>query len=795
MNAMIGNSLLLSSGGYKISRSVRLRESAAGSFSRTFAANGDRRLWTWSGWIKRGDILTVNPIFGAAVDANTLTSFNFNGSGTLRFYRENSAIVQALGETTAVYLDPSAWYHIICVYDSAQAVAVNRFKIYVNGVQQTFTWSTDLPLGHQSNINTASQPHSIGTSPQYIATFDGYITEVNFIDGQALTPSSFGQNNPTTGVWEPIAYTGTYGTNGFYLNFSDNSSNTATTIGKDYSGNGNNWTPNNISVTSGVTYDSMIDVPTPWPDGGNGRGNYSILNPVNANTYFPASGNLFYAWQSGANTWGTVVGSIFVTTGKYYFETTVAAAAAFNGLYVIAGIVPSTFNTSATNPYVGSTSTSYGWQGTANRWNSGASSSYGTAASANDVIMVALDADNGKVWFGRNGTWFASGDPASGANASYSGLAALEYSFAVSSYSPAGNYGIHYANFGQRPFAYTPPSGFLALNTQNLPDPTIVDGSQYMDATLYTGNGTTQSVVNSGGMQPDFLWVKSRSSARSNWLVNSVTGASNGLISNSTGAEQNLGIVTSLNTDGFSVSTISGTNLTTNEALATYVGWQWKEGATQGFDIVAYTGDGASTRNISHSLGVVPSMVIIKNRSSGTAGWPVKHKSTPTNTNLALSSNVASTAFVSGYIQDLSSSSTFGVTIGSTDVLNVNVNGNNYIAYLFAEVAGFSAFGSYVGNNSADGPFVYCGFRPRFLLLKASSAAGGSWNMIDTERSPYNLSVNRLLADSSAAEDSSGPVDILSNGFKLRGLTANASAVTYIFAAFAENPLKYALAR
>ncbi len=203
--------------------------------------------------------------------------------------------------TTALFRDPSAWYHVVVAIETANATAGDRVKLYVNGTRYTTSGTT-------ASLN-ANMPFGVNGVPTYIgsyynpsagtAYFDGYLTEINFIDGQALTPSSFGETNPVTGVWQPKKYTGTYGTNGFYLNFSDNSAATAAAIGKDYSGNGNNWTPNNINVSAytgtppnNTAYDSMLDVPTQWADGGNGRGNYAVLNPLRqrgANTFADAN--------------------------------------------------------------------------------------------------------------------------------------------------------------------------------------------------------------------------------------------------------------------------------------------------------------------------------------------------------------------------------------------------------------------------------------------------------------------------------------------------------------------------
>lgn len=322
--------------------------------------------------------------------------------------------------------------------------------------------------------------------------------------------------------------------------------------------------------------------------------------------------------------------------------------------------------------------------------------------------------------------------------------------------------------------------------------PVIKKGSDYMQAITYTGNGSTQTI--NVGFQPDLVWIKSRSAATDHKLVDSVRGATLALSSNTTGAEatDSTGI-TAFTSTGFTL----GANSTYNTNGATYVAWCWKKGATPGFDIVTYTGDGTSSRNVSHSLGVAPSMVIVKNRSAA-YGWPVKHKNLATNNNLILNTtDAAYTPSTGGYIADLSSSSVFTLTYG-TNGTNVNASTNNYVAYLFAEIAGFSKFGSFVGNNSADGPFVFCGFRPKYILRKISSAAG-NWTVEDTSRAPYNEAGPVLFPDTSNAENAATDIDILSNGFKIRKPDAtswsNANGATYIYAAFAETPFRYSLAR
>jgi len=265
--------------------------------------------------------------------------------------------------------------------------------------------------------------------------------------------------------------------------------------------------------------------------------------------------------------------------------------------------------------------------------------------------------------------------------------------------------------------------------------------------------------------------------------------------SNATNAEFDYGTTTSgelyqFTSDGFNLGSYGNFNANG----VTYVGWQWKEGATQGFDIVTYTGTGAA-RTVAHSLGVAPSMMIVRNRSNGTVNWRVYHKSIGAANFLSLNLTNASAAASSVWNNTEPTSSVFSVANDGGS----NGSGENMVAYLFSEVAGFSRFGSYTGNGSADGPFVFCGFRPRYILIKQTSVAGNSWVIFDTAINPENDGAQtNLWANNSNAENANDyGFDILSNGFKIRATSSNLNGSTnvYIFAAFAENPFKNALAR
>jgi len=804
-----------------ISKSLRFRSSASAYLNRTPASAGNRKTWTWSGWVKRGAIAD-GVLFSVGTSGSSYMNLRLQDNGGVQEFSivsENPSTEITL-RTSQQFRDPSAWYHFVFALDTTQATSSNRAKLYVNGVQVTAFSSATYPSLNADLLINNNQAHNIGRrasgSDVY---FDGYMTEVYFIDGQALTPSSFGTTDDQTGVWEPIAYTGTYGTNGFYLPFSNTTS--TTTLGYDFSGNSNNWTPNNISLTSGSTYDSMVDVPTQWipyntagDTGALWRGNYCTLNPIDTYDNAPTQGNLarIGVGHSGSP-WSTCRATLGVSTGKWYFEATLTGSSGSYQANSMVGIITTTTST-LSDAYGGSTTRSYQANGGLQGDNSTGSVS---SAVSGDVIMCAFDIDAGKVWFGKNGSWFNSGVPASGTGNVFTSVPTTPIAPQVSMYGNTGDNNGWFMNFGQRPFAYTPPSGFLTLNTRNLPTPTIgatasTQANDYFDINLWTGNGGTQAIVNSGSMQPDFVWIKGRNQAYFHCLQDVLRGVSGTLFSNSTAAEEtNQPRLSSFNSNGFTLTSKNDAN----NSGDTYVGWQWKANGTgvtntagsitstvsanttAGFSIVTYTGNGTASSTVGHGLGVTPNMVIAKVRST-TESWPVFHSSLlslGTGYFLELDSTTSASNGNSRYPAAPSSSV---VTIGSAGNLTpINASGQTYVMYCFAAVAGYSAFGSYTGNGSNDGTFVYLGFRARYVMIKSSSDIGG-WVLLDTARDPYNDVDNYLYANSSAADaGSSNVLDINANGFKIRNswTDINGSGRTYIYMAFAESPFKYALAR
>jgi hypothetical protein len=329
-----------------------------------------------------------------------------------------------------------------------------------------------------------------------------------------------------------------------------------------------------------------------------------------------------------------------------------------------------------------------------------------------------------------------------------------------------------------------------------------------MQAVLYTGTGATQTV--NCGFQPDLVWIKSRSAATDHKLTDSVRGATKALISNSTGAEttDSTGI-TAFTSTGFTL----GASSVYNNSGATYVAWCWKAGqgstssntngtitstvsvnASAGFSIATYTGTGANA-TFGHGLGVAPSMVIVKSRSNGSWNWGIWHQSLTGSTPLLRFTTGQLTNSFNVFRPASNTSSVFAIG----DEVTSNENGGTYVAYCWTTIAGFSSFGSYNGNGSSDGPFIYTGFKPKFLLIKKIATGGGDrgWLMEDTSRSPYNAVELFLYANSSDAESNNQQIDFLSNGFKIRnnGLVVNDNGVTMIYAAFASNPFRNSLAQ
>jgi hypothetical protein len=567
---------------------------------------------------------------------------------------------------------------------------------------------------------------------------------------------------------------------------------------KDVSGNNNNWTPSNLDYR-----DSLIDSPA---------NNFATLNPLNAyrsgNVY--SEGNLRAVPTSAYN---LAYATMAQSTGKWYWEIYVEHRVSTNNNTAIGLEEMPASSSYLTKAY---------WDFGSTRNDGSIVASDGTYPSfaTGDVISVAVDFDNGKLWFARNGSWINSGDPSAGTNNPLSTTVGSTYSPAFFLYYTAtipkfiANFGQDSTFSGARPaggnvddngigdFAYAPPSGYLALCTANLPTPSIVDGSEHFNTVLYSGTGATQSITGVG-FQPDWVWLKDRTvSGRDHQQIDSVRGATKTLKSSTTLAEQTLNSVTSFDSDGFTVGNESGANAS-GSAL---VGWNWKAGGTAvsntdgtitsqvsanvdaGFSIVSWV-HSSTTSTIGHGLTTAPNLIILKSRTTA-YNWDVGSDDIGWGNRMILNSTAASSG--TAFWNSTAPTSSVFTYAGSGAT-----NGDAMIAYCFADVDGFSKAGSFIGNGSTDGPFVYTGFRPAFILAK-SDVNGSYWVMHDSKRDTYNVSDKYVWANLSDAEGSLySKFDFLSNGFKCRNANDNVNysgtAVYYI--AFAENPFKYANAR
>ena len=812
-NALLLASTAAAAGGYQIERSLRFNSSDSAYLSRTPAVAGNRRTWTWAGWVKRSGNFGSNQALLYVTSPNN-SAFRFEQpTGNFRIFFNGAT--DANLETTPIFRDPSAWYHFVFAVDTTQATPANRIKLYVNGSQvTTFSAATYPTQNYESGINS-NVAHNIARSPAGGEHFDGYLADVHFIDGQALTPSSFTEVSATTGQLIPKAYAGTYTGNSFWLKFNDNSAATAATLGKDSFLLGNNWTPNNLSVTAGAGNDSLVDTPTSYGTdtgvGGSVRGNYATLNAAGPGASALSEGNLRLDTNSNA-----VLGTIGVTSGKWYYEGLLQTQVYAQQMF---GVVNQNYTESTGQIGI----SLYGWailvQSNASNgqpYHNGITGTSLTTFGNGDIVQIAFDVDSGRIWFGRNGTWLGSGNPAAGTNPIYSNLSGTIRP-GITNRVDSG--GVLQVNFGQRAFAYTAPSGFKALCDTNLPAPLTAKPNTLMDVKLYTGNGSTQTI--SGlGFSPDLVWTKSRSNGYSHNLQDAVRGFTTGkkLGTNLTFEEGNAteladtnGYISSQTSDGYVISIASGgSGLNMNASGLTYVAWAWDAGTSTvsntqgsitsqvranvsaGFSVVTYTYPSSGAFSVGHGLGVTPGLIITKHRNRS-SDWAVTHSYLGVqakNNWLSINTTSATTYAANFWGTEIIDSLTFGGLVGTSGLA-----GDTDVAYCFAPVVGYSSFGSYTGNGLADGPFVYTGFRPRWVMIKRTDTAA-EWIIWDSSRKAYNYQGPFFFAESSAAENSGAEyLDFVSNGFKFRSTNTTINGGTSIYIAFAENPFQYARAR
>jgi hypothetical protein len=723
--------------------------------------------FTWECWVKFTG--TPDGRFFSAEESVNGTEYSL-----MRFYNGNLNVYAGDGNgyeanTYTGSVSADTWHHIAMVRSGS------TLSHYLDGSR----WGTN-SFSNSFLITTLVLAH--GYSSEY---FTGSVSNARFVNGQALyTGASYTVPTATLTTTSQSA----------------TATNVTTLVAHKASLTANDGTKIEI-LNSSSDIDSLIDTPTNYEadSGGNNGGNYATISAVDNAGVTLSNGNL----EMTTTGWQSFKATIGVTSGKWYWETqNKQAASAILGVATQqASVFPSNSIFGSSGHGGGDSNPAWTWAGQYSYFNGTSTYTGQNNHATADIIMYALDLDNGKLWFGKNGTWYNSswgttGNPATGANPTVSGL---DTSY---TYFPAGttHSGGAIYNFGARPFIHDIPTGFKSLCTQNLPDPTIADGSTAFDIALWSGTGSSNAIT-SLNTAPDFVWIKSRNSTGHHTLVDAVRGPTKALFSNRNVAQvTDAGYLSSFDSNGFTV--VSDNDV--NGSSYNYVGWAWDAGAstvsntdgsiTTNVRANASTGLSIAKGNFSsvgdgtlgHGLNAAPTFYIIRNIDSS-SGWYVYTTAVD---------GTLDYAFLNG-TDAFSASSRTSPT--SSVIQYQSIATGDHIAYCWTPVAGYSAFGSYTGNGDADGPFIYTGFRPKFILRKQTNSAQ-HWHIADAERDPENPSDSWLfpnLSDAEGSGDIDRYTDILSNGFKIRSAYSyhNQSGSTYIYAAFAEHPQKTARAR
>ena len=866
----------------KIGQSLRF-EGSTTNLSRTFVTPTSTTKFMVAFWIKpctsesnKGIVLSCGS------NSSNYGLIHFSNTGfwhqrdTLKIFNILSGSSQFTIETDAFFRDATNFQHFCIAIDLTQTANANKVQIFVNGKKYTGAFLNNTrnftdgdagtTLGH---FNTAIA-HTIGDNSSIHSSgeLSAYLSEFYILDGQSIYSDASGTPNSTflnsdgdtlltfceqkNGVAVPKAYSGTFGNNGCRLTFeavgtnttaesTDNSDN-MTNIGDDKSGQGHNFGISGLEAN-----DVVPDSPT---------NNFALLNPLaKRNSSTVSQGNLRAQLTGGGDSCRTQ-STFALTSGKWYFEVRQNSSNRFAmGVLDTNRFVPD----ESSNPDGGSSP--FEWVYVTNdnagsgarRNNATMTNGYGSTTASGEVVMVALDVDNGAIWFGKENGWFNNGTSDNSAtvkaqieagtttNSAYTSVTGSltpvfirqtsnndltvnfgqDDTFQTGSGAGETSAGNTDSN-GKGSFLYAPPSGFFAICSSNLSDTTLSpnqseQADDYFNTFLYTGTQATNRNLALNTFTPDWVWLKSRGSDNHVVVDSSrVTGthlASDAVYPNVHTNEPDQEASDAhpkIIANGIQVSQ----GLYDNNGV-NFVCWNWKAngGTTSsnttgsisatvqastdaGFSIVTWTGTG-SAGTLGHSLGKVPKMIIIKNRDS-TQNWVVYHASNtsePATDYLHLNLQNA-TDDDAGFFNDTEPTTTV-FSVGSQN--NANKSNEKMIAYVFAEIEGFSKFGFYTGGGSFF-PYVHCGFRPAWVMVKYSSGSGEDWIIWDNKRDTDNLVHNKLYANSAGSEitdTTNRMVDFTSNGFKHRvnHVSTNGSGGTYVYMAFAEQPFKFSNAR
>ena len=737
---------------YQIEQSLRFDGSSY--LSNTFSSSGNRETNTLSLWCKRSFIAAMGDNNFTLVTADPNNNYDEIGFTQNYGSTESDEVWYRIQGgyyviPNGLFRDVSAWTHLVFRRDGTQSTAANRLRIYVNGAEATYRATNYQPQNQTWGKLCHSCDHRIGTYDNTYQKFEGYMAELHLVDGQSLGPDSFGEYDDN-GVWRPIEYDGTYGTNGIYMKFDPSATNG---IGHDHSGNGHHFTATNFTTSGGFT-DVMKDTPTT---------NWCTLNPLaKTNSSLTLSeGNLKAVTETTAagNAYGTFA---IPTSGKWYWEVTALGGPEMIGVAKY----------DATEDLAWTLSPSVFVYETGESYINGSGQTYGSSYTEGDVIGVACDTTAGTIQFYKNGAGMGS------LSQSVGGL------FPCLTDGSGNSAATYLANFGQREFMF-PPGTYSAGN--------------YFNVITYNGNGSTKSVTGLG-FQPDLVWIKYRDATSNNGLFDSVRGAGDSLTADTSNAKQTqTDSLTSFDSDGFSLGDNTEAGPDVNYRTGSYVAWCWKAGGTAssntdgsqtasvsanddaGFSVMTWNYSGSSSYTVGHGLSTAPKVLFVK-KTDGSTNWFVRHGAIHTG-NGALFLNTNTTGD--------SSSTVFNGTAPTDSVISLNgaltdVRGA-HVCYAFAEKTGVSKFGSYTGNGSVDGPEVNdLGFAPALIVIKRTSGSS-EWAAYDSARgNDTQLRWDQIDADNT---NSAVNVRLTSNGFKIATSDAaqNANGDNYIYMAWARD--------
>ena len=900
-NAIIGAS---AAGGYDIDYSLRCdggtssggANGSSAYLSRTVSSGtGDsQRKFTLSCWIKLAananfstdESLTPYRVIYSWADGNGDSSIGLHNTNITTSDPDVCLMVESHDNggnryykwlSTSLIRDPSQWYHLVVAIDTTQASLSDRIKAWLNNEQIT-SWGTQLNPTQNQNVYINGAGHVmltnwIGATWRAVNStvwkyWDGYIAEMHALDGIIKAPSDFAEADPVTNEWKAIKYIGAYGTTGIYLKFDDSSA-----LGKDSSGNGNNFTVTNFIVT-----DQVIDTPQN-STGGNFATINSIRPPQNPNLQISGNtagtnstsmliteGNL--QWQgNNPNYYNNVVGTIGLTSGKWYWEVYNKEIDAVGWLEARLGVISiksqayfarntlahDTKGTTYYKAYDGKIHAGNG-TGTSDQWAYGATYGDGT------IIGMALNMDDGQITYYKNNVAQNSGTPFS--------FSSMTQPYDITAGALpwfAGIYSQHkqLVNFGQDSsfagnkiaqgnmdvnnngdFYYTPPSGYLAVCSNNLSDPSVKMSEENFNPIIWSGTGGNRDFTDVG-FQPDLVWQKARDDTWQWNVTDSVRGVGKALMIDAPSAQDTNsanGYIDAFLSNGFSTIAGASNNNWWNDTTDTFAAWSWKAGgaptatnsagagnvptagsvkinganlgsalagtipATKqtansetGFSITTFTGTGA-TGTVAHGLSQAPEIFVVKDTSVTAGGgydWLGWNVGLPgAGYILNWNTNGASTADSSIFTTNNPPTTASIIHLGSHAY--TNSNGNEKILYAWHSVEGYSKIGNYGGSSYKNGPFVYTGFRPAFVWMKRIENPD-NYLLFDDARDPFNVAKKNLRPDVTVVEATGAgeSIDMLSNGFKLRGDgdANNGVSQTYIYMAFAEYPFKYSRAR